>query len=84
MMSMCRERDESGLICGYPLPCPWHTVVVDTTSNPPEISDAPSKPLGRRMRARLQEIGQTVGQTGAHKARGGERGVQPGRETSDE
>jgi hypothetical protein len=26
----CRapDRDVPGIKCGYPLPCPWHTVVV--------------------------------------------------------
>ena len=27
----CRRKDSFGLICGYPLPCPHHTVVIDLT-----------------------------------------------------
>lgn len=23
------DRDEARLTCGYPLPCPWHTAVID-------------------------------------------------------
>ena len=23
------DRDEPGLVCGYPLPCPWHTIMID-------------------------------------------------------
>jgi len=25
------------LICGYPLPCPYHTVIIETESDPPMI-----------------------------------------------
>ena len=30
-MSMCTrpDRDAPGLTCGYPLPCPWHSVVAE-------------------------------------------------------
>lgn len=35
----CRhpDRDVPKLVCGYPLPCPWHTVVIDTTENSTEM-----------------------------------------------
>lgn len=23
------DRDVAGMKCGYPLPCPWHTVVIE-------------------------------------------------------
>lgn len=38
--SICNrpDRDVPGLICGYPLPCPWHTVTIDTTSDPAVLS----------------------------------------------
>lgn len=37
---MCKrgDRDVPELICGYPLPCPWHTVIMDETSTPPTIT----------------------------------------------
>jgi hypothetical protein len=28
------DRDEPKLRCGYPLPCPQHTVVIDMSSTP--------------------------------------------------
>ena len=31
------DRDVSSLICGYPLPCPYHTVIIETESDPPII-----------------------------------------------
>lgn len=32
------DRDVGELVCGYPLPCPWHTVVIDTKATPPTIT----------------------------------------------
>lgn len=28
------DRDVPGLKCGHPLPCPYHTVTIDTTAEP--------------------------------------------------
>jgi len=30
----CEKKDHDGfdLICGYPIPCPWHTVIIDLTN----------------------------------------------------
>ena len=38
-MSICKkpDRDVAGLICGYPLPCPYHTVVIHEDKQPPTI-----------------------------------------------
>ena len=27
------DIDSPGLICGYPIPCPHHTVIIDTTKD---------------------------------------------------
>ena len=32
------DRDSPGIICGYPLPCPYHTVVIDTTGTVPTVT----------------------------------------------
>ncbi len=32
------DRDAPGIICGYPLPCPYHTAVLDTTGEVPTIT----------------------------------------------
>lgn len=29
------DRDVPSILCGYPLPCPYHTVILDTTTEPP-------------------------------------------------
>ena len=28
------DRDLPKITCGYPLPCPWHTVVIDISEEP--------------------------------------------------
>ncbi len=32
------DRDSPGTICGYPLPCPWHTAVIDLAPDPPTVT----------------------------------------------
>ena len=32
------DRDIAKLLCGHPLPCPWHTVTLDTTVEPPTMT----------------------------------------------
>lgn len=34
------DRDEPKLVCGYPIPCPYHTVVIDLD---PEMHGVASK-----------------------------------------
>lgn len=48
-MMTCQQpdRDAPKLKCGYPLPCPHHTVTVDLTKKKPEIT----VPRERRMTA---------------------------------
>lgn len=33
------DRHEPKLICGYPLPCPYHTVIIE----PPDVIHVPDK-----------------------------------------
>jgi len=48
------DRHVPGLQCGYPLPCPYHTVIIDTTVDsihfPSEIRQT------SRLRKRLAQI----------------------------
>jgi len=39
MQGFCTNPDRHNpeLICGYPLPCPYHTVVIEVESDPPRI-----------------------------------------------
>jgi hypothetical protein len=59
----CRspDRDSPRMLCGYPLPCPWHTAIIDTTVEPatvtiPVTSDALKAPV----RARLGSVGRAL------------------------
>ncbi len=59
----CRhpDRDEPCIMCGYPLPCPWHTAVIHADKDPatveiPVTSDAMKSP----MRERLGEVARAV------------------------
>jgi len=47
----CRspDHDNPKLLCGYPLPCPWHTVLINADAEPatvtiPVTSDALKSP----------------------------------------
>lgn len=57
---MCQQpdRDVPGIVCGYPLPCPFHTVVVDATQAPALVDGADDLP--RPVRRCLQEIGDAM------------------------
>ena len=60
----CKRPDHKvpELICGNPLPCPWHTVLIDATKNPATITvpvtaaPAPDPALLER----LQDIGMAL------------------------
>ncbi len=50
----CRhpDHDNAKLMCGYPLPCPWHTVIIDAeaeTVTIPFQSDALKSPARERV-----------------------------------
>lgn len=54
----CRhpDRDEPKLVCGYPLPCPWHTVTVDMQATPPTVT----VPVTSDAMRPLQRLGDVV------------------------
>jgi len=58
------DRDVPGLMCGYPLPCPWHTVTIDTTQNPPVLNvPCTSEPAHNpKLLNTLKEIGRAIQQ----------------------
>ncbi len=31
------DRDIPKIVCGYPLPCPWHTVIIDLSEQPHKV-----------------------------------------------
>jgi hypothetical protein len=44
------DRDEPRIKCGYPLPCPHHTVVIDPIASTVTIPLAPETRLGQIAR----------------------------------
>ena len=52
------DRDFPELICGYPLPCPWHTVRIHLGKTPPtvEIPATASKIVRHKTLQRLKQI----------------------------
>lgn len=42
--------------CGYPLPCPWHTIVVDASATPPTITEPATAHIGLLARERLRDV----------------------------
>lgn len=53
----CRQPDKDcpKILCGHPLPCPYHTVVMDLTKNPPTIN-IPITADSITVRDKLNEI----------------------------
>lgn len=56
------DVDVPGLLCGHPVPCPYHTVTIDTSTNPPcvkvPITNEPA--LKPKMLATLKDIGRAI------------------------
>ena len=58
----CRhpDRDCPKLMCGYPLPCPWHTATIHVDKNPPTIEIPVTADAAYRDRDRLAEIAEAL------------------------
>ena len=50
------DRDCPKLLCGHSLPCPLHTVTLDTTTDPPEIRIPVTAHRALERREELAEI----------------------------
>lgn len=39
MSLTCKARDHDGfdMVCGAPLPCPYHTAIIDVSTDPAEV-----------------------------------------------
>lgn len=60
------DRDGFDLICGYPLPCPYHTVIIDTTKEPPTIEVPITRDIGHGDRRRLKDIARAIKEMNAN------------------
>ena len=57
----CKQPDRHvpEMICGFPLPCPYHTVIIDTTAKPvPTITIPATNPkvADKKTLQRLKDI----------------------------
>lgn len=60
MMCTKPDRDEPRMVCGYPVPCPHHTVILSTASEKhdpnPTIMVSATKPLSKKTERLLHEV----------------------------
>ncbi len=56
------DRDCPKLLCGHPLPCPWHTARLDLTKDPPEVIIPVTATAALESRARLAKIAEILAQ----------------------
>ena len=57
------DRDVAGLICGHPLPCPYHTVTIHMDKEPPTVEiPATATPEARSSESlrKLKEIARVL------------------------
>lgn len=59
------DRDVPGIVCGYPLPCPWHTdavIEVKADGEAPEIRLSPKAQLQASPKdiQRLDQVGRAL------------------------
>ena len=48
--------DDDGLVCGYPIPCPKHTIILEDG----KVLQPPQKILTRRQFKRLKDVATVV------------------------
>ena len=53
------DRDVPGLVCGYPLPCPWHTAVI-TLGKPSTVTIPTTATKAQAKARRLQQIAKAL------------------------
>ena len=58
----CRQpdRDCPKLLCGHSIPCPWHTVVIDTTVEPAILHIPVTATAALQVRDTLADIGEAI------------------------
>ncbi len=58
----CRSPDRGfpKLVCGHPLPCPWHTARIDLTLEPPVVEIPVTAKAALRATGRLAKIAEIL------------------------
>ena len=54
------DHDVPGLVCGFPLPCPYHTAIIDTEPDPPTVEVPVTATAAKRHIRKLSDIGKAV------------------------
>ena len=54
------DHDEPRMVCGFPLPCPYHTYVIDMVNKSVHVPSG--KSLSRKLARRLQMIADALEQ----------------------
>ncbi len=54
------DHDVPGIKCGCPLPCPWHTAVIDLGSTPPTLNIPITGNAAIEGQDRLKDIGRVL------------------------
>jgi len=62
----CRhpDRDSPKLLCGYPLPCPYHTVRADLSADPPTVTIPLTARSAFRQRERVADVLDAIAEEG--------------------
>jgi len=50
------DRDVPSMKCGYPLPCPYHTAIIDVSSDPAELRIPMTAKAALRGKHHLEDI----------------------------
>ena len=61
-MSTCRQPDCDcpKLLCGHPLPCPWHTALIDISVDPATVTIPVTAEAALRRRKDLAEVAEIL------------------------
>ena len=70
----CRkpDRDVPKMVCGYPLPCPFHTVLVDVSAKPAKVVVPKTVRAGAEL-GRVRQIAVALGDVVLTRRRRGTR-----------
>ena len=56
LLCQAPDRDMPKLKCGHPLPCPYHTAIVDVSSDPAEVRIPITARAALRNRHHLEDV----------------------------
>lgn len=57
------DRDSAKLMCGHPLPCPYHTAILHVNKRPPTVEIPATATEALAHRAKLADVATALGQS---------------------